>query len=144
MTDTRAIDRRRLLAWATAAATFAGKPVQAGRRKAMAFDDEGVRRLELALNQHVAAGSAPGLVGLLARGSETRVIVAGRMALDAPEPMRRDAIFRLASMTKPFTAVAALMLAEEGRFRIDEPAERLLPELADRRVLTSPSAPPAT
>ena len=63
------------------------------------------------------------------------------MALDGPEPMRRDAIFRLASMTKPFTAVAALMLAEEGRFRIDEPAERLLPELAARRVLRTLASP---
>ena len=49
--------------------------------------------------------------------------------------MRRDTIFRIASMTKPITAVAAMILVEECRLRLDEPVDRLLPELADRRVL---------
>jgi len=61
--------------------------------------------------------------------------VLGKMAFgDAPE-MRRDSIFRIASMTKAVTAAAVMMLAEEGRFRLDEPVDRLLPELANRRVL---------
>lgn len=54
------------------------------------------------------------------------------MSLDGPEPMRRDAIFRIASMTKPFTAVAGLMPIEDGKLRLDGPVDRLLPELADR------------
>ena len=49
--------------------------------------------------------------------------------------MRRDTIFRIASMTKPITAAAAMILVEECRLRLDEPVDRLLPELADRRVL---------
>ena len=49
--------------------------------------------------------------------------------------MRRDTIFRIASMTKPITAVATMMLVEECKLRLDEPVDRLLPELADRKVL---------
>jgi CubicO group peptidase (beta-lactamase class C family) len=47
--------------------------------------------------------------------------------------MHHDTVFRIASMTKAITATAVMMLIEEGRFRLDEPVDRLLPELADRR-----------
>jgi CubicO group peptidase (beta-lactamase class C family) len=57
------------------------------------------------------------------------------MTTEGGPPVRRDTIFRLASMTKPITAAAAMMLIEEGKLRLDEPIERLAPELADRRVL---------
>ena len=49
--------------------------------------------------------------------------------------MRRDTIFRIASMTKPITAAAAMILVEECKLRLDEPVDRLLPELANRKVL---------
>lgn len=108
----------------------------------MAFSDDGMQRLQTMLEDHVARGSAPGLAALVAQGDQTRVVTAGRMSLDAgAAPMRRDAIFRLASMTKPITAAAALMLLDEGRFRLDEPVDRLLPELADRRVLRTLASP---
>ena len=51
------------------------------------------------------------------------------------DPIRRDTIFRIASMTKPITAAAAMILVEECRLRLDDPVDRLLPELAERRVL---------
>ena len=107
----------------------------------MSFTDEGLQRLDAGLRRHVTEGSAPGLVGVVAQGAETHAFVVGRMMLDGPEPMRRDAIFRIASMTKPITAVAALMMVEEGRLRLDEPVERLLPELAGRRVLRRLDSP---
>lgn len=108
----------------------------------MAFSDDGMQRLQTMLEDHVARGSAPGLAALVAQGDQTRVVTAARMSLDAgAAPMRRDAIFRLASMTKPITAAAALMLLDEGRFRLDEPVDRLLPELADRRVLRTLASP---
>ena len=50
-------------------------------------------------------------------------------------PMQRDTIFRIASISKPITAVAAMMLVEECVLRLDDPVDELLPELADRRVL---------
>ena len=55
--------------------------------------------------------------------------------------MQRDTIFGLASMTKPVTAVAAMTLVEEGKIRLDQPVDRWLPELADRKVLNDPSGP---
>ncbi len=51
------------------------------------------------------------------------------------DPIRRDTIFRISSMTKPIAAVAAMILVEECKLRLDEPVDRLLPELADRTVL---------
>ena len=56
-------------------------------------------------------------------------------------PLRRDTLFRIASMTKPITCFAALMLVEEGRLRLDEPIAKWIPELAQPRVLLDPSGP---
>ncbi|HEX4192885.1 MAG TPA: serine hydrolase domain-containing protein, partial [Stellaceae bacterium] len=89
---------------------------------------------------HVERGLAPGLVTLVARHGEAHVDVIGRRSLDsAPSDsggvMRRDTIFRITSMTKPVAAVAAMILVEECKLRLDEPVDRFLPELADRRVL---------
>ena len=106
----------------------------------MGFNPVSVQQMKTMLEGHVATGSPPGLVALVARADETEAVAAGRMALDGPAPMPRDAIFRLASMTKPVTAIAALMLIEEGKLRLDEPVQRLLPELADKRVLRTLSS----
>src|SRR5436190_16467189 len=57
------------------------------------------------------------------------------MAFDADRPMRRDTIFRIASMTKPILATATMQLVEAGALTLEEPVDRLLPELAGRRVL---------
>lgn len=63
------------------------------------------------------------------------------MSAGGGEPVQRDTIFRISSMTKPVTAVATMILAEECAVRLDEPVDRLLPELADRRVLNRPDGP---
>jgi CubicO group peptidase (beta-lactamase class C family) len=91
--------------------------------------------LRAAFEPRVAPDKTPGLVALAARGDDVVVVALGAMAEDGAEAMRRDAIFRIASMTKPITAVAALMLVEDGKLALDEPVDRLLPELANRRVL---------
>jgi CubicO group peptidase (beta-lactamase class C family) len=83
---------------------------------------------------HVERGDIPGLVTLVSRRDEVHVEPIGRQA-DGGEPMRRDTIFRIASMTKPIAAAAAMILVEECRLRLDDPVDRLLPELAGRRVL---------
>ena len=77
----------------------------------------------------------PGLVTLVSRRGETHVDAIGTKAFGGDEPMRRDTIFRIASMTKPITAAAAMILVEECKLRLDDPVDRLLPELANRRVL---------
>jgi len=92
-------------------------------------------RMRSVLAGHVERGALPGLVTAISRRGEAHVDAIGTMAMDGGEPMRRDAIFRIASLTKPVTAVAALILAEECKLRLDVPVDRFLPELANRRVL---------
>jgi CubicO group peptidase (beta-lactamase class C family) len=90
---------------------------------------------------HVERGLTPGMVTLIARRGETHVDVIGNKALDRRDPICRDTLFRITSMTKPITAVAAMILVEECKLRLDEPVDRFLPELADRRVLKRLDAP---
>ena len=80
-------------------------------------------------------GELPGLTMLIARGDEVHFEAIGTRAFDSDEPMRRETLFRIASMTKPVLAAAALMLVEDGSIRLDDAIERWLPELANRRVL---------
>jgi CubicO group peptidase (beta-lactamase class C family) len=84
--------------------------------------------------------NVPGLVALVARGEEVHVEALGRLAVGGA-PVTRDSIFRIASTTKPITAAATLALVEEGLIELDEPVDRLLPELADRRVLRRMDGP---
>jgi CubicO group peptidase (beta-lactamase class C family) len=90
------------------------------------------------LDRHVASGAVPGVVASLGT-AEPEIASAGVMSVGGA-PMRADAIMRMQSMTKAVTAVAALRLVEAGRLALDEPVERWLPELADRRVLKSLTA----
>jgi CubicO group peptidase (beta-lactamase class C family) len=94
------------------------------------------------MRAYVDAGELAGLATLVwRRGRVTHVATAGCRDLTSGLPVERDTIFRIASMTKPVTAVAALMLLEEGRFALDEPIARLAPELAQLRVLRHPDGP---
>src|ERR1700682_4170191 len=98
------------------------------------------RRWHDVMTVHVDDGSMPGLVSLVSRRGEVFVDTIGRIAIDGA-PMARDTIFRIASMTKPVTAVAAMILVEECKLRLDDPVDRWLPELADRKVLRAIDAP---
>ncbi len=84
---------------------------------------------------YVERGDVPGIVTLVSRRGETHVDAIGMQAVGGSDPMRRDTIFRIASLTKPIAAAAAMILVEECKLRLDDPVDRLLPELADRRVL---------
>src|SRR5881397_3150499 len=95
----------------------------------------GLDRLHGAMAARVAKGELPGMVTLVARDEDVHVDAMGMMAFGGNEPMRRDTIFRITSMTKPILALATMMLVEDGALALDEPVDRLLPELADRRVL---------
>jgi len=101
----------------------------------------GLDRLHEAMAARVAKGELPGLVTLVARGDEVQVDAIGAMAFGGGEPMRRDTIFRIASMTKPIIAAATMQLVEDGALALDEPVDRLLPELAGRRVLRRVDGP---
>jgi CubicO group peptidase (beta-lactamase class C family) len=92
------------------------------------------------LETYVADGSIPGAVALVARGDRTEVAAVGSIAIGGA-PMAEDSIFRLASITKPITAAAVMMLVEDGRIALDDPVRRWLPELAQPSVVRTPSSP---
>ena len=105
------------------------------------FTKRGLQRAERVLSGYVQRGVVPGLVAAFARGDATQVEVHGRQDLDHGRSMRADSIFRISSMSKPITVVAALMLVDDCVLRLDDPVDELLPELADRRVLKRPGGP---
>jgi CubicO group peptidase (beta-lactamase class C family) len=94
-------------------------------------------RMSEAMQRHVDCGYTPGLVTFVHHRGREHADAIGTMAFDGAAPIQRDTIFRLASMTKPITAVGAMILVEECRLRLDDPVDARLPELKDRRVLRS-------
>jgi CubicO group peptidase (beta-lactamase class C family) len=92
------------------------------------------------LESYVAGGAVPGAVGLVARAGEAEVEAAGSAAFGGA-PMAGDSIFRLASITKPVTAAAVMILVDEGRIALDDPVSRWLPELASPMVVRTPASP---
>jgi CubicO group peptidase (beta-lactamase class C family) len=96
---------------------------------------QGTEALDQALARHVGHDSLPGLVALVARGDDVHVAALGHKAFGDSEPIGRDAIFRIASITKPIAGVAAMLLIEDGAMALDDPVERWLPEFAAPKVL---------
>jgi len=92
-------------------------------------------RIVPALQAEVEAGQLPGAVLAIARrGRLVFHEAVGHLGADQAAPMPGDALFAIASMTKPVTGVAALMLWEEGRLGLADPVERFLPQFGNRRV----------
>src|SRR5215470_19760589 len=90
---------------------------------------KGLERLHVTAARHVADDRVPGLVALVAVGDQVHVEALGTLTVGGPE-VARDSLFRIASTTKPITAATTLALAAEGLIDLDEPVDRLLPELA--------------
>jgi CubicO group peptidase (beta-lactamase class C family) len=105
------------------------------------FSKARLGRMREVMAGHVERGAVPGLVTLVSRRGEVHVEAIGTTAVGGGEPMRRETIFRIASLTKPIVAAAAMILVEECRLRLDDPVDPWLPELADRRVLRALDAP---
>ncbi|MEV6596975.1 serine hydrolase domain-containing protein [Actinoplanes sp. NPDC051346] len=97
--------------------------------------------LHEAMAARVERGEFPGIVTLVARGDQVRVDAIGTTAFGGDVPMRRDTIFRIASLTKPVLAAAAMILVEDDVLDLEEPVHRLLPELAGQRVLARIDGP---
>jgi CubicO group peptidase (beta-lactamase class C family) len=92
------------------------------------------------LEPYVANATVPGAVALLARGDDMIIEALGTRSVGGA-PMTRDSIFRLASLTKPITAAAVMLLVEEGLLGLDDPVGRWLPELAAPMVVRTPQSP---
>ena len=118
----------------------------------MGLSKDGLERFDAVAASHVGEDRVPGLVALVAHGDEVHTVALGTLTV-GERPVERTSLFRIASTTKPITGVATLALVREGLFDLDEPVDRLLPELASRRVLhrvdgpledTLPAAGPVT
>ncbi|HET9906054.1 MAG TPA: serine hydrolase domain-containing protein, partial [Anaerolineales bacterium] len=94
-----------------------------------------------AIESMVEAGALAGAATLIWRdGTIAQVATVGWRDVEARLPIERDTLFRIASMTKPITSVAALMLFDDGRFALDDSITRWAPEFSQMRVLRSPDA----
>ena len=91
------------------------------------------------LGGHVRNGAVPGAVGLVVRDGRAEVAAVGSASVGGA-PMTRESIFRIASITKPITAASLMMLVEDGRVALDDPAGEWLPELAKPSVVRTPAS----
>ncbi|WP_316161555.1 serine hydrolase domain-containing protein [Bradyrhizobium sp. SZCCHNRI20481] len=106
------------------------------------FDPAALAAIGPELAAFVDRGELAGIVSLTSRGGEiVHAETIGWRDVEAKSPMRPDTLFRIASMTKPITSVAAMMLVEEGRIALADPISRWIPELADLRVLRDAAGP---
>jgi CubicO group peptidase (beta-lactamase class C family) len=117
-----------------AVAHTAGLPM-AARPEEVGLSSQRLRRIGEVLSADALEGKLPGAVALVARRGKVAYYEAVGVAdPDRQTPMRRENVFRIASMTKPVTAVAALMLMEEGKFALLDPVSRHLPEFENLKV----------
>ena len=104
-----------------------------------------LKRIGEAVQRHIEAQNVAGAVTLVARkGRIAHFEARGMMDLEAKKPMPKDGLFRLASMSKPITGVAIMMLVEEGKVRLSDPVSRFIPEFKalDKVAVAKPGAPP--
>lgn len=101
------------------------------------FDPDRLTIMHETMARYAGTEDLPGLVTLIQRGGETDLQVYGTMTAGGDAAMQKDTVFRIASVTKPIVAVAAMTLMEDGTLRLDDPVDPYLPELADRQVLRS-------
>ena len=95
-----------------------------------------LKKIDALADRYVEQGRYSGIVTMVARdGKIIHQKAAGKFGIDNPKPMQIDTLFRIYSMTKPITAAAALILYEEGKFHIDDPVSKYLPEYAEQKLL---------
>ena len=93
------------------------------------------------MKRHIAAGEISGGVTLVARhGRIAHFEATGVTDIDSKKPMTKDAVFRIASMTKPVTGVAIMMMMEEGKLRITDPVSKYIPSFKDLKVAVAAAA----
>lgn len=111
--------------------------------EAVGFTSDRLSRISDFVDREIAAGNLVGAVTLVARHGQVVLFEStGRYGLEDNRPMDKDALFRIFSMTKPITTVAAMILYEEGAFHLGEPVAKYLPELKDMRLLIDGSPVP--
>src|SRR5262245_21535551 len=113
----------------TAAVVTTGKPEDVG------LSSERLQRINDAVHRYIESGQITGAVTVVARrGKVAHLEAQGLMDVESKTQMRRDAIFRMASMSKPVTGVAILILLEVGKLRLSDPVSRFIPEFKNPKV----------
>jgi CubicO group peptidase (beta-lactamase class C family) len=121
---------------AVLAGTASAQSLVAAAPETVGLSAERLARAETVVRAAIDRGDVAGAVTLVARdGKLVHLAASGRPDVDRPDPMRPDTLFLLASMTKPVTSVAALILYEDGRLLLSDPISKFLPEFADMQVL---------
>jgi len=116
--------------------------VEITRPEMLGFSRERLARLDAAMQRYVEQKKLAGIITLVARrGQIAHLGKAGAADIAAGRPMADDTIFRIYSMTKPITSVAALMLMEEGRLRLSDPVARYIEAFQNAQVLENPADP---
>jgi CubicO group peptidase (beta-lactamase class C family) len=111
-------------------------PLPIASPSSVGFSAERLSRMDSAMQAEIDAGHYAGISVMVARhGKLVKFRRYGYQALGGSEPLREDAIYRIASMTKPIIAVAMLLLYEEGKWQLDDPVTEFIPEFADLKVL---------
>jgi len=116
-----------------------GEPAQVG------MDAAPLAQIPERMREFVARKQTAGAVTLVARGGRiVHLEAVGQADVENEKPMQRDTIFAIASMTKPVTATAVMILQDEGKLSVDDPASKYVPELADVALPTGPPKRPIT
>jgi len=120
-------------------------PLSEAPPEVVGMSAERLARIDALCSDAVARGAVPGVVALVARhGKIVYHRAFGLADTAADRPLQRDDIFRIASQTKAITATAVMMLWEEGRFQLDDPIARYIPEFENTGVLASFNASDVT
>ncbi len=116
-------------------AAYAGSPLPTSKPEDVGMSSERLARIGAAMDRYIDQELVPGTVTLVARkGQVVHFEARGNRDVEADAPMTTDTIFRIASMTKPVTSVALMMLYEEGHFQLSDPISKWLPEYKDMKV----------
>jgi CubicO group peptidase (beta-lactamase class C family) len=141
--NTRTLHR---LGVAVLAVALTAASLPSDKPEAVGLSTERLQRIGQMMQGYIERGQITGGITMVSRrGKVAHFEALGQMDLEAKTPMRKDAIFRIASMSKPITGVAILMLMEEGKLRLTDPVSRFIPEFKNSKVaMVKTPAVPAT
>ena len=112
-----------------------GAAPQTAKPEDVGLSSERLKRITDLINRHITANNISGAVTLVARNGRVAHFEAeGVMDLASKKPMQKDTIFRIYSMTKPITGVAMMILFEEGKWQLNDPVSKYIPEFANLKV----------
>lgn len=125
-----------LLGCAAAATGATAAPLPAAKPESVGFSSSKLRKLDETMQAMVDTGQVAGAVTLLARhGQVVSTATFGKRGLESGDPMPADAIFRIRSETKPVTGVAMMILYDEGKWKLDDPVSKYVPQFANLRFI---------